>query len=212
MNSTILLIAIVGSVVLVVLGLLFIAGFLFRSDLARVRAARFSAPQLTRDPLALKDALVEFFAHSKGSSRIIRLLAAKRKPRGYKSLVDEIRFDEQCRRDSDELPAGAIPALLGIMQVAGLVRLTRHGFSMTEVGREVCQRMGPETPTLMPQIQAIHSHPVKGTRTDASLSSADRTVHRDLRKGSTHLSKMNEPLPQMRSANTKSPQVRTKLL
>ena len=182
MNNTILLISIVGSVILVVLALLFIAGFLFRCDLARMRAARFSAPQLTRDPLALKDALVGFFAHSKGSSRIIRLLSAKRKPVGYQALVDEIRFDEKWRGDSDELPASAIPAVLGIMRLAGLVRITRHGFSITEVGREVQRRIEPEPRVQMPKVRAIHSISRNGRRAVTTLSSSDRTVLPELRK------------------------------
>src|SRR5688572_544328 len=78
------------------------------------------ALQLTRDR-ALKVARVEFFAHSKGSSRILRLLSTKRKPVGYKALMDEVRFGEKSR---DNLPASAIRAVLRIAQAAGLVRLT----------------------------------------------------------------------------------------
>jgi hypothetical protein len=187
MNTTVLLISIVGSVVLVVLALLFIAGFLFRCDLARMRAARFSAPQLTRDPLALKDTLVEFFALSKGSSRIIRLLSAKRKPVGYQALVDEIRFDKKWRRDSDELPASAIPAVLGIMQLAGIVRITRHGFSITEVGREVQRRIEPEPRAQMPKVRAIRSISSDGRRPATTLSSSDHTVLREHRNGARTL-------------------------
>ncbi len=137
MNTALLLISIIGSIVLVGLALLFSAGFLFRCDLARIRAAGFSTPHPTRDPLTLKDLMVGFFAHSKGASRITRLLAARHKPVAYRLLVDDLRFDEQWRRDSDELPANAIPAVLGIMQVAGIVRITRHGLAITNVGREV---------------------------------------------------------------------------
>lgn len=140
------------------------------------------APQLTRDPLALKDTLIEFFAHSKGSSRVIRLLAAKRKPVGYHALVDEIRFDEKWRRDSDELPASAIPAVLGIMQVAGLVRIARHGISITEVGREVQRRIEPEPCVQMPKVRAIRSISGDARRAATTLSSSDRTVLRELRK------------------------------
>ena len=181
MNTTALLVSIVGSVILVVLTLVFIAGFLFRCDLTRRRASKFSARR-TRDPLALKGALVEFFARSKGSSRILRLLSAKRKPIGYQALVDEICFDEKWRRESDELPAGAIPAVLGIMQVAGLVRITRHGFSITEVGREVHRRIEPSARVQKPQPPAARSISGNGRRAATPLPSADRTVLRQLRK------------------------------
>lgn len=99
------------------------------------------APQFDHQLSVLKDALVEFFSHSKGSSRILRLLSSKRKPVGYKALMDEIRFDEKWNPDCRELPASAIRAVLCITQAAGLVRLTRHGFSITEVGREVHRRI-----------------------------------------------------------------------
>ena len=207
MNTTVLLISIVASVVLVVLALLFVAGSLFRRDLARVRAAKFGTPQLTRDPLTLKDLLVEFFARSKGSARIIRLLAARRKPVGYQPFIADFRFDEKWRRDSDELPGVAIPAVLGIMRVAGLVRITRHGLSITDVGREVHRRM-PSTwfvhitrhclsitevgrevqrrierePPVLPKVRTIRSLSRDKRRTAATLSSADRTVLRELRQ------------------------------
>ena len=183
MNTTVLLTSIFGSVVLLVLTLLFIAGFLVRCDLARRRAARSATPQLTRDPLALKDLLVEFFARSKGSARIIRLLAARRKPVGYQTLIADFRFDEKWRRDSDELPSSAIPAVLGIMHVAGLVRITRHGLSITEVGREVHRRIEPpSTSAQRPQTSAARSISANARRATTRLSSADRTVLPQLRK------------------------------
>lgn len=182
MNSTLLLISILGTVVVIVLTLLFIAGILLRRDLTRMRVTGVTAPQITRDPLALKDLLVEFFARSKGSSRIIRLLAARQRPVGYQALVDDFRFDEKWRRDSDELPASAIPAVLGIMQVAGLARITRHGLSITEVGREVHRRIEPSARVQKPQPPAARSISGNGRRAATPLSSADRTVLRQLRK------------------------------
>ncbi|MEO8350748.1 MAG: hypothetical protein ABI680_03400 [Chthoniobacteraceae bacterium] len=181
MNTTLLLISIVGSVVLVVLTLLFVAGFLLRCDMARLSEAGFSAPQFTRDPLDLKDLLVQFFARSKGSSRIIPLLAARHKPVGYQALIDDFRFDEKWRRDSDEMPANAIPAVLGIMRVAGLVRITRRGLSLTEVGREVHRRIEPSAPVQRPQPPAIRTISGNAHRASMPLSSADRTVLRELR-------------------------------
>ncbi|MEP6673098.1 MAG: hypothetical protein ABJF10_28310 [Chthoniobacter sp.] len=187
MNTALLLISIIGSIVLVVLALLFSAGFLFRCDLARIRAAGFSTPQPTRDPLTLKDLLVGFFGYSKGASRIIRLLAARHKPVGYRALVDDFRFDEQWRRDSDELPASAMLAVLGLMQVAGVVRITRHGMAITEVGREVHRRIAPSPGVQKPHAPAARSSTGNGHRVVTTLSSADRTVLRELRKRSRTL-------------------------
>lgn len=187
MNTTLLLVAIVGSVVLVVLALLFVAGLLLRCDVARMREAGFSAPRLTRDPLDLKDLLVQFFARSQGSSRIIRLLAARQKPVGYQALIDDFRFDEKWRRDSDGMPANAIPAVLGVMRVAGLVRITRRGLSLTEVGREVHRRIEPSAPVQRPQPPAVGTSSGNAHRASMPLSSADRTVLRELRKKSRTL-------------------------
>ena len=56
-----------------------------------------------------------------------------------------------------------------------------HGISITEVGREVQRRIEPEPPVL-PKVRTIRSISGDKRRTAATLSSADRTVLRDLRK------------------------------
>lgn len=131
------------------------------------------APQFDRERSALKDALVEFFSHSKGSSRILRLLSAKREPIGYKALMDEIRYDEKSSSDHQELPASAIRAVLCITQAAGLVRLTRHGFSITEVGREVHRRLW-----LRRARQHVGISPVTSTTGNGCLSPATTAMSR----------------------------------
>jgi hypothetical protein len=144
--------------------------------------AGWPTPQFSRGRSALKDALVEFFSHSKGSSRILQLLSTKRKPVGYNALMDEIRVDEKWSPNHHKLPTSAIRAVLCITQAAGLVRLTRHGFSITEVGREVQRRIEPETRTRMPQIRSIRSIPGNGRRAEATLQSFNRPVLRELRE------------------------------
>ena len=94
--------------------------------------------------------------------------------------MDEIRFDEKWNPDRRDLPASAIRAVLRITQAAGLVRLTRHGFSITEVGREVQRRIEPVTHTRMPQIRAIRSLSSHGNRAEAKLQ--NRPVFRGLRE------------------------------
>jgi hypothetical protein len=89
----------------------------------------------------VNDALVEFFAHAKGSSRVLHVLAGKTRPISYKILMDEMRFGGNWDHD---LSGHAIRAVLSITQAAGLVRLTRHGFSISEIGREVHRRMQAE--------------------------------------------------------------------
>jgi hypothetical protein len=108
-------------------------------------------PASTRETRA-QDALVAFFSQSRASSRILHLLSTKTKPIGYKALVDEIRFAGKSSPHYRDLPAGAVRSILWITQLAGLVSLTRHGFAITEVGREVQRRveLGPESTTQAP--------------------------------------------------------------
>jgi hypothetical protein len=54
-------------------------------------------------------------------------------------MMDEIRFGSE----RDELPPGAVRAALRITQAVRLVRQTRHGFSITDLGREVQKRVEP---------------------------------------------------------------------
>jgi hypothetical protein len=182
MNTLLLLLSLVGSTVLVVLTLLSVAGYILRCDLTRMRATGSSTPQLTRDPLGLKNVLVEFFGHSKGSARMIRLLAARKKPIGYLALVDDVRFDEKWRRESDALTASAILAVLGIMQVARVVRVTEHGFSITDVGREVHRRI--ESATRRPESPppATHSVSKDSSRPGATFASAEHTIPEENRR------------------------------
>jgi hypothetical protein len=99
--------------------------------------ARLSQPGSGR--AGVKDALVEFFFHSKVSSKVLRLLSTRGRPVSYRRLMDEIRFGSE----RDELPPGALRAVLSITQAAGLVRQTRDGFSITDLGREVQERVEP---------------------------------------------------------------------
>jgi hypothetical protein len=101
------------------------------------------APPLSPRRPSLNGALIEFFAHSKAASTVLRLLSRKSRPVGYRRLMDEIRFDAMQGAGDGDLPAAAIRAVLSISQAAGLIRLTRHGFSITEIGREVHRRLAP---------------------------------------------------------------------
>ncbi len=129
------------------------------------------------------DALAEFFTHSKESSRILRLLAARQKPVGCKALADESRNHEEYRCPADNLPDRAIRTVLSIMQAAGLVRRTRRGFSITEVGRELHQRMDREVRPPMSKARAGHSVLTNGRHATPTLSIPPRPVIWDLPGG-----------------------------
>src|SRR4029077_14658182 len=84
MNPVLFGLAIIASQFVVALALLFIAGSLIRIDLNRSEPAdsRFAKipSRFIRDLRALKDALVEFFAGSNESCRILSVLVAHRRP------------------------------------------------------------------------------------------------------------------------------------
>lgn len=152
-------------------------------DRARACAANSRTPTLIRETPARKDALVEFFAHSKKTLRILGLLAARRRPLGYRALADEFHTHEECRCHADNLPDGAVRAFLSIMQAAGLLRMTRRGFSITEVGRELYQRMDREVCRLISAVRDGHSIRTNGHRAIPTLSIPIRPVLWELRGG-----------------------------
>jgi hypothetical protein len=90
MDTTLLTIILIASLVLTPLVLLVISGQLIRS--------RMHLPATTglgkRDLQGLEDALVEFFARSKTSSCILTVLAARGKPMGFNALVEDIRAEQ----------------------------------------------------------------------------------------------------------------------
>ena len=116
MDITFLTIILVALLVLAPLGLLVISGQLIRSRMHLPAPTRRGK----RDLQSLEDALVEFFARSKASSCILTVLAARGKPVGFNALVEQIRVEEERRRDDEELPKSALRTVLMILQVVRL--------------------------------------------------------------------------------------------
>ena len=137
MDTTLLTIILIASLVLAPLVLLVISGQLIRS--------RMHLPATTglgkRDLQGLEDALVEFFARSKASSCILTVLAARGKPIGFNALVEDIRAEQKQRGEEQDLSRSALRTVLTILQVVRLIDMNRDGFSLTELGREVYRRM-----------------------------------------------------------------------
>jgi hypothetical protein len=144
MNPALFGLVIIASQFLVALALLFIAGSLIRIDLNRAEAAdsRFAKipSRFIRDLRALKDALVEFFARSNESCRILSVLVAHRKPLRLAAIAQEVQLETDRRREP-YAPMSIAWAVLCILQVSGLVRMSLRGFLVTEVGREVYRRI-----------------------------------------------------------------------
>jgi len=141
MNPALFTILIIASPFLLALALFFVAGRLIRIDLNRAGAAdsRFAKRpwQFIRDLRALEDALVEFFARSNESCHILSVLVTHRKPLRFAAIAQEVQLEKDRRCNAYVLPMSIAWLVLCILQVSGLVRMSRHGFLLTEVGREV---------------------------------------------------------------------------
>ena len=145
MNPALFTIVIIASPFLLALALFFVAGRLIRIDLNRAGAADSSFAKrpwrFIRDLRALEDALVEFFARSNESRRILSVLVAHRKPLRFAAIAQEVRLEKDRRCKAYVLPMSIAWPVLCILQVSGLVHMSRHGFLLTEVGREVHRRI-----------------------------------------------------------------------
>jgi hypothetical protein len=153
-DTTLLTIILIASLVLAPLVLLVISGQLIRS--------RMHLPATTglrkRDLLGLEDALVEFFARSRASSCILTVLAARGKPIRFNALVDDIRAEQKRRGEEQDLSRSALRTVMTILQVVGLIHMNRDGFFLTELGREVYRRM----PSQLEVRAAVRQHGRRG--------------------------------------------------
>ena len=163
-------------------------------DRARTCAMESRTSRLILERLARRDTLVEFFAHSKESLLILRLLAAGSNPLGYKAMAGEFHVHGKGRGDVHKLPDHAIRSVLRIMRAAGVVRLTRHGFSITDTGREVYQRMEPWMYRHTPKFRALRRLPGIGRGATAQLPRPARSDVWELRDGArTNVTELTKP-------------------
>ena len=145
MNPALFGVVIIAAQFLVALALLFVAGSLIRIDLNRAEAGDSHfvkrPSRFIQDLRGLGDALVEFFARSTESCLILSVLVAHRKSLRLATIAQEVQLETDRRREPDVLPMSIAWGVLPILQVSGLVRMSRHGFLVTEVGREVHRRI-----------------------------------------------------------------------
>ena len=145
MNPALFGVVIIAAQILVALAMLFVAGSLIRIDLNLAEAANSHfdkrPARFIRDLRGLEDALVEFFARSTEAYLILSVLVAYRKPLRLATIAQEVQREKDRCGEADALPMSIAWPVLCILQVSGLVRLSRHGFLVTEVGREVYGRI-----------------------------------------------------------------------
>jgi hypothetical protein len=92
----------------------------------------------------MEDRLVEYVAHSRELAMVLGVLAARNKPLSFATIVHELRTGRNQPVKNGSVPANLIGPALFILHGAGLVRLKRHGFVATKIGRRVQRRIEAE--------------------------------------------------------------------
>jgi hypothetical protein len=169
-GSTLLFYAVFYALMLAVIALLLRLTMRARSD-----GTRDSAPFRTAEGKArLEEGLVEFFARSHVSATTLRVLAAQRKPIGFKALMDEVSVANALRRVDADIPPSAVRAVLFILLATGLARMRRHGLVITPLGQEVRRRMRlRRAPASAVSMQ--HAHASRGRQTTPPRPSPARS-------------------------------------
>jgi hypothetical protein len=130
---------VLGLCVLAGAGLLMLGGWLVGYDLSRKPGARTS--RLMEDLRPVEDLMVDFFAHSGACVRLLNYLVANPQPL---PRIAALRNTDPGtgRGDSGDgtLSTSQWVGLL-MMRLAGLVRFSKQGVRVTDVGREVHRRI-----------------------------------------------------------------------
>lgn len=131
MAPELLALTLVVTSIVAALALLSVGGWLIRND-RNHRANRLTA-RLIEDLRWVQDVVVEFFGRARPCTQLLSILARRQSPVLPKELMQKVGSDIQ--------PHIVEWAALGIMRLGGLVRFTRDGVLVTDVGHEVYQRM-----------------------------------------------------------------------
>ncbi len=136
---------IVGLYLLAGVAMLFLGGQLVRNDLDRAPAKRrktgWLPSRIIEDLRPVQDIVVEFFARSEQSSRLLGVLDQQKGPLSVNAILEKVRMQTDLRQSSNPPSPQLAWAALFIIRLAGLVRFSRRGVVVTEVGREVQRRM-----------------------------------------------------------------------
>lgn len=136
---TILLATVSGLCALLIVG----AGLIHTSWKRRKAIAlggRDIPSRILNDLRPIEDLLVDFVRHSPELSDVLAVLATADKPRSFARIVHEVRIARGTPAHIS-VAANLVGAALGILFVAGLIRVRRKGFVATDAGREVQLRL-----------------------------------------------------------------------
>jgi hypothetical protein len=89
----------------------------------------------------LEDAVIELIRLLRGCPYALRVLATQDKPVSFDAVLQKVWQEQQSHNELGFVPASAIRAVLRLLQSSSFVRLDRHGFVVTELGRELYGRL-----------------------------------------------------------------------
>jgi hypothetical protein len=105
---------------------------------------------------SLEDAVVELIRLLRGCPYTLRVLAAHNKPISFKTVLKKVWQEQRSHNESGFIPASAIRAMLGLLQGPGFVRLDDNGFVITDLGKELYERIERLTVKKFPKKRCEH--------------------------------------------------------
>jgi hypothetical protein len=90
---------------------------------------------------SLEDAVLELIRLLRGCPYTLRVLVAHNKPISFKAILQKVWQEQDSHNESDLIPASAIRAMLRLLQGPGFVRLDGKGFVITDLGKELYERI-----------------------------------------------------------------------
>jgi len=144
MNPALLGLLLVVAIGLILYAFLAIGGGLIHTSLKRRKAVALggrSIPSRILDDLQpIEDLLVDFVRHSPELAAVLSVVASGDNPRSFARIVHEIRI-ARVTPTGISIAVHLVGAALGILFVAGLIRVYREGFMATNAGLEVQRRL-----------------------------------------------------------------------
>ena len=107
----------------------------------------------------LEDAVIELIRLLRGCPYTLRVLAAQNKPVSFKTVLQKVWQEQQSHNELGLVPASAIRAVLRLLQGPGFVRLDRHGFVVTDLGRKLYERIERVSRAPLLRLAAVESDP-----------------------------------------------------
>ena len=152
MNPDLLSLPLFFGLFLILCTMLVVAGGLVHTSLKRRKAVEAGGPErrsrLLDDLQPVEDLLVDFVNHSAEMRDVLTVLVAADKPRSFTRIVHEIRLARPTPIEASSA-AHLTTVALGILFIAGLIRIKRDGFIATEAAREVQLRLH-RAPAVLP--------------------------------------------------------------